>query len=429
MTNLERAVEYFITKPDMLVRSSGKFIRGIYGKHIFQGKSKEFVLKAKQEAKFFLLSQENKTLSNNVSDLEDKIVNLVEKIENDGQDNKTTYKFVSSKSLEPSELDELVHVDNINYKRGQTWHKHNPVTNTWSYSISVMPVKQEIRDVLNFTQQFTDFIKTYEPKPVVYSFIDKSYKKEDAILIFPKQDAHFNKLDIYGNNNIQDRFTQIETKTIEILLEASIFNNLEKITYIVGSDQFNSEWTSLTTKGTPQSNIHSYQDSFKLICEHEITIIENLLTCSNGVEILFIPGNHDEYVGWHLINYLSAYYKNNDKVIINDSTLNTKFERYSNSGIMFNHGDVLKQKDLALHFPIQFKQEWSLCDNYYVFTGDKHTEKTIDLNGITCFQVPALSQSTGKWDNKHLYEARPELQAFLIKKDQYLTNIYKRKLY
>lgn len=428
MTKFEKGVQYFINKPKQLEKSSGKFTRGALANGLFLGESSEFVNSAKYEARLILKNQENVELQLEVNDLEKTIVQLSEKIENDGVEGKTTYKFISVKSLEPHELDELVHVDNVKFKRGQTWHKHNPQTQKWTYSISVLPVKQEIQDLINHTQQFTEFLTTYKPEPIIYEFVDKIFSKDDAILIFPKQDAHFNKYDIYGNNNIHDRFTEIETKTIEILLEASLFNTIEKTTYIVGSDQFNSEWTQLTTKGTPQTNILNYQDSFKLICDHEISIIENILAVSKGVEILFIPGNHDEYVGWHLVNFLSAYYRNNDKVLINDQVFNTKFERYSNSGIMFNHGDVIKPKDLALHFPLQFKEEWSKCDNYYIFTGDKHVEKSIDFNGINFYQVPALSQATGKWDNKHLYEARPEMQAFLIKKDKYLTNIFKRKL-
>lgn len=425
---MESGINYFVQNPKMLYKSSGKFIKNLYGKGLFLNKTAQYVNECKDKARAILSNTSNVEANNYISELEKEVVSLVEKIENDKQEGVTTYKFVASKSLEPHELDELVHVDNVNYKRCQTWHKYNPNTKQWSYSISVMPVKQEVKDLLVFTKNFTDFLQTYKPTITLQKVPRTSFLKQNSILIFPKQDAHFNKLDIYGNNDINERFTKIEQKTVEILTEASIFNNLEEIIYIVGSDQFNSEWTSLTTKGTPQQNILSYQDAFKAICNHEITIIENLRQTTSKLTVLFVPGNHDEYVGWHLVNYLQGFYKDDASIVFEDSTINTKFQRYSNSALMFNHGDAIKPKDLAVNFPIQFKSEWSMCDNFYIFTGDKHTEKSVDFNGINFYQVPQLSRATGKWDNKMGFEARPEMQAFLIKESEGMTNIYKRKL-
>ena len=55
-----------------------------------------------------------------------------------------------------------------------------------------------------------------------------------------------------------------------IASQAVLSNNLENITYIIGSDEFNSEFTGMTTKGTPQTNTHTYQQSFEYICNHEV---------------------------------------------------------------------------------------------------------------------------------------------------------------
>jgi hypothetical protein len=66
-------------------------------------------------------------------------------------------------------------------------------------------------------------------------------------------------------------------KTEIILQQAKLSSNLETIKYIVGSDEFNSEFTGTTTKGTPQTNILTYHDSFLKICNHEASMIQLLL--------------------------------------------------------------------------------------------------------------------------------------------------------
>lgn len=423
---MEKEIEYFIMNPQMMYRGTKGFIKGKWASGIFKGKTPLFIKQCKNKARQIIYSQQETEKGVYTSDLETL---LVEKIENDKQANGgVTYKFISVKSLSAEELDELVQVDNINFKRGQTWHKFNPVTNKWSYSISVMPVAKEVKDFMYFSDEFKSFISTFKYQSKLSFKPKEKNSKQKGILIFPKQDAHFNKADIYGNNDIQSRFDSIIYSYKSILEEAFLISDIENIFYVVGSDQFNSEWTSLTTKGTPQDNVGYYQEMFKVICSHEIEVLELFSMYSSKIKVIFTPGNHDEYVGWHLIHWLEAYFRNVIGIQFETTINATKCFKYSNSGIMLNHGDVVPQKDLISHFPNMFKQEWSNCDNYYIFSGDKHYERSIEKYGVTCYQVPAMSLATGKWDDKHLWRATPEIQVFLIKKDAHLTNIFKRKL-
>ena len=77
--------------------------------------------------------------------------------------------------------------------------------------------------------------------------------KSNAMLVINKQDSHLNKYDIDGDNNILDRLSTIMYKVEVIANQAQLSNNLEQITYIIGSDEFNSEYSGATTKGTPQT--------------------------------------------------------------------------------------------------------------------------------------------------------------------------------
>jgi hypothetical protein len=166
---------------------------------------------------------------------------------------------------------------------------------------------QKLSAKSTFQKEFKNFLKGYQPQAPVYKPYTPKNGREESILIFPKQDAHFNRVDIKGRNDIYARFRLIEEKTMDILLEASAQHQLDKITYIVGSDQFNSEFTGLTTGGTPQQNLLTYREAFKLICNHEITVIENLLkhtqqlqsSLFRGTMMLMLAGIWS--TGWNVI--------------------------------------------------------------------------------------------------------------------------------
>lgn len=289
---------------------------------------------------------------------------------------------------------------------------------------------QKLSAKSTFQKEFKAFLADYIPVVPLYSRITPDYDKEKSILVLPKQDAHFNRVDFKGKNDIQARFNLIEEKTMEILTEASALNQLDKITYIVGSDQFNSEFNGLTTGGTPQQNLLSYREAFKLICNHEITVIENLINHCNHLELLFVPGNHDAYAGWHLINWLECYYRGYKGITVTEGDPEDprKYERYSNTGIMYDHGAKLNGKELAQRFPMEFKHEWSNCKYFYIFSGDKHHELSLDVQGIKYYRVPALTPTKSAWEHKSGYITPGEMQAFLIRENKGLTNMYSRML-
>jgi hypothetical protein len=334
-----------------------------------------------------------------------------------------TLKSEVVSDFEPKSIEELValhRVDTTKYKVVNYWTKQRG--EKFFSSLFCSLIKEQSID--RFTENFTEFLKSYVPTRALMKTYTNSLTK--ASLILPKQDAHFNKYDINGENSVEERFKTIESRMAEMIQKAILSYNLNKITYIVGSDQFNSEWTSLTTKGTPQQNILSYQDAFKQICDHEVRIIDSLLSFADEVEVIFVPGNHDEYVGWHLVSWLETYFRSSDNVSFDTSPKNRKYVRYGSSGIMFNHGDALKANDLAHKFPIEFKDDWSACDNYYIFTGDKHHEMSMDIHGIKFYQVPQLSKARSNWDDKNGHTcSKAEMTGFVITEFDGMTDIYK----
>jgi hypothetical protein len=362
--------------------------------------------------------------ANYIGDLEERIVKYEEDL------SRGTGEIVLNTPNEIRSLDDLIEKCNIDTSK---WEITKYVQNYWGNSstphwqVKAWLNKKSTEQV--FQDVFVEFLKEYQPASQDIMLPKIEPVKPYGCLVINKQDAHLNKHDVDGENNMEDRFAKIIEKTETIISQARLSNNLDQIVYVIGSDEFNSEWTNATTKGTPQTNITSYQESFRMVCEHEIRMITLMLQSSREVEVIYVPGNHDEFVGWHLINWLSTFFRSNSRLKFDDSPKYRKYISYGSSAMMFNHGDAIKPSKLAGIFPMEFKDGWSNHNNYYIFTGDKHHELSQDFNGIKFYQIPAFSNAKSQWDDKNGYTcSKGEVTAFMIDLLDGMTNIFKQYL-
>lgn len=363
-------------------------------------------------------------IGNYIADLEDTVVKFTEDLV------KGTGEIVANVSEEIKSLDELIEKCKIDTDK---WEITKYVQNYWGngenphWQVKAWLGKKSTEQV--FQDSFVDFLASYEP--VSQEVMSPTFvgNKDNAMLVINKQDSHLNKFDIDGNNNISQRLGELVYKIETIVNQAKLSNNLEHITYIIGSDEFNSEFTGTTTKGTPQTNTHTYHDSFRFICDHEILVITMLLQYATNVNVVYVAGNHDEFAGWHMITWLEAFFRNTDRVTFDCSPKYRKYISYGSSALMFNHGDAIKPAKLAALFPMEFKDGWSFHSNFYIFTGDKHHEVSQDFNGIKFYQIPAFSNAKSLWDDKmgHVM-SKAEVTGFLIEQGSGMTNIFKQYL-
>ena len=377
-----------------------------------------------KELKHREVAMDDAEIGNYIGELEEQVIKYEEDLL------RGTGEIILNTKEEIRSLEDLIEKCNIDVSK---WEIVKYVQNYWGNSKTPhwqvkawMSIKKNEQV---FQDQFVDFLSTYVPVSQELNYVEFSLDKTHGCLVINKQDSHLNKFDVNNDNNIIHRFDSIFNKTETILAQASLSNNLEEIKYIIGSDEFNSEWTNMTTKGTPQQNIHSYQESFQLICNHEIEITTLLLQHSNNVEVVYVAGNHDEYVGWHLISWLSSYFRNEPRVSFDISPKYRKYISYGDSAMMFNHGDAIKPAKLAAMFPMEYKENWSSHSNFYIFTGDKHHEVSHDFNGIKFYQIPAFSNAKSLWDEKNGHTcSKGEVTAFLIDRVDGMTNIFKQYL-
>ena len=369
-------------------------------------------------------SEEDAEVGNYIAELENVIIKFTEDI------SKGTGEVVANFSEEVKSLDELIEKCHIDTEK---WEITKYVQNFWGngnnphWQVKAWLGKKSTEQV--FQDAFVDFLASYQP--VSQEVMSPKFvpEKPNGMLVINKQDSHLNKWDVDGDNDVASRMAKIMYKVDVIATQAQLSNNLEEITYIIGSDEFNSEYTNATTKGTPQQNTHTYHNSFEYICNHEVLMITMLLQHAKHVNVVYVAGNHDEFVGWHMVNWLQTYFRNTDRLTIDDSPKYRKYVSYGNSALMFNHGDAIKPAKLAALFPIEYRDQWSFHHNFYIFTGDKHHEVSHDFNGIKFYQIPAFSNAKSLWDDKNGHTmSKGEVTAFLIDQAEGMTNIFKQYL-
>lgn len=342
---------------------------------------------------------------------------------------KGTKEFTFTADNIPSEEEIISHfnIDTTKYKISQIWHKTTP---SGKYSISVNLLALKGNQLVELDNDFINHLSKIKPLSNELNTIShkSTSQKQKACLVIPKQDSHWNKSDIEGRNDINERFKTFTKTLLHQLENVSKTHNLEEILYIIGSDEFNSEYMGTTTAGTPQQNILSHKESFEKISEFNIEIIKLLRFYSPKVKVMLLNGNHDHNVSWHLAHLLKHVFSKNTSIEINDSLENTKVYSYSENLILLNHGDRIKPKDLAAKFPIIAKDKWSQHSNYFVLTGDKHHEISHDFNGVMWYQVPQLSTAKSNWDDKMGFiTSKAELLTFLFEEDG-LSNILRKQI-
>ena len=68
------------------------------------------------------------------------------------------------------------------------------------HSLFLTLIKPDTKE--QFQEDFIEFIKTFKAPNIFPILGSQDKKKYKVSLVLPKQDAHFNKYDIYGDNDI-----------------------------------------------------------------------------------------------------------------------------------------------------------------------------------------------------------------------------------
>ncbi len=216
-----------------------------------------------------------------------------------------------------------------------------------------------------------------------------------------------------------DIATSLFLGAIKDLLDKAKPFRPDKILFLLGNDYLhvdNAAYT--TTKGTPQGGTSgTFQEMFQRGVE---ALIEAIEMCRGvaPVEVILVPGNHDQNVSWMLGQILEARYRKEKSVNVDCNPSTTKYYKWGDNILGFVHGNLSAKalKDLPILMANECKEWWADSKFRCWYTGHGHRRATGEIQGVRFEQLPSLT-AVNAWhfDNAYRNQWRAAM-AFIFRK-------------
>lgn len=283
--------------------------------------------------------------------------------------------------------------------------KENGISKLYSYRIqaSVKPIditKNEIS--FEHVKETLENIVNNRKIPEVKINKLKS-NSEEKIAIVNIADIHFGKLawapetgENYDLKIATDRFNNIVDSSINRLMKE---DNLTKIVFFWSQDFFHYDNPNQTTSSgiTFQQTDMRWQKMFDEGVKLLIEAIDKLKQIA-PVYTFYTRSNHDEQTAYYAKAVLSATFKNDKLVEVNDSPSPRKYIKFGINLLGFAHGDK-EGKRLPNLMSIEAPEYWSSTKNREFFLGHFHSQIVKEEAGITLRYLSSPAGSDA-WHNQ-----------------------------
>lgn len=226
------------------------------------------------------------------------------------------------------------------------------------FSILVKPNNNKLSEE-EFTDLLTKKLSNYSPK---YEKLPIIPHKTNNLLVIDIADAHFGKLSSSYETGESYNINIAKQRCLDgvngIVSKGRAFG-IDRVLFIIGNDVLHYDNPKhTTTSGTPQDTDVMFYDMFNTALDTHVEIIERLIQ-EFEVDILFCPSNHDYQSGWMFARSLSCWFRNCDRVTIDDSIAHRKYYQYGKNLIGVSHGDGAKMADMPLHMANEVPKLWA----------------------------------------------------------------------
>lgn len=252
------------------------------------------------------------------------------------------------------------------------------------------------------------------------------YRTNDgALLEIAIPDLHIGKLCWSPETGHEHYDTKIAEKTFDKALAALLSRTnsykFSKVLFVVGNDLLHSDnEAGTTTAGTPVDVDGRYHKTF-LKARRMITRAIERLQQVAPVDVLVVPGNHDQLSCWHLGDSLECIFAKNPEVHIDNSPNMRKYYQFGKVMLMFAHGNKGKLADYPLVMATEEPDMWGKTTFREAHTGDKHMLKVQELHGVRVRICSALCPPDA-WHSEHMFVGnKRSAEAFIWDKEEGLV--------
>lgn len=281
---------------------------------------------------------------------------------------------------------------------------------------------QEIRNKLAIDDLKSDL------KNFAVSYPKIKYPKTESGMLFEIEvpDLHIGKL-TWEEESGESSDLKLQSKraieTLTNLLAHARNYPIEKILFPIGNDYFNVDnQFNTTSHGTPQQEDTRWRKTFRVGRTLAIQMID-LCACIAPVDVLIVPGNHDEERSFYLGDALECWYHTNSNVHIDNSAQKRKYYLYGKLLLGLTHGYHEKLDKLQNIMPVEAPEMWAKSKFREWHTGDKHHRvdavyKTNEQIGVVVRILRSLSPNDAWHYDKGYVGALRASEAFLWDREQ-----------
>lgn len=345
------------------------------------------------------ISKETTTYKNGVTtfELEEEIIN--------GQE-VTPELIMNAKGLDPSLWEVISFTKNI----WQQQTKQGTKIDLCQSKLTVKPIK----DTLGI-QYVIDYFNNHDIKPLEYTKVNNTSKECTESLVIDITDLHSGLL-AWANETGKDYDSKIAAKRmkecIDDIISRLTHNRFKKI-YVasLGDILHTDNNQGTTTKGTPQQ----IDGRLEKIIPRTIQLFEYLLTELRKfapVEYIYVPGNHDELIGFMFAYSLMKAFVNFDDVTFDVDANPFKARLIGKTLIGFTHG-VSKSVRNGDWLVNDFRSLYGQCEVAEVHEGHRHSQDTKEYNnGVIVKNLPKLCNASA-WEHLMGYRSYACMMCFV----------------
>lgn len=278
---------------------------------------------------------------------------------------------------------------------------------------------EEIKNIFNKMDRKFSNNKEYD-----FSTTKKDKRKKCFIINY--FDVHFGKLAFYNETSNEYNYKIAKDrlyKSTKKYIEKNLNNNFDMIIFCVGQDYFNSESTGFTINGTKQDCDLRYSEMFEKGTETIIDIIDMLKDAFKcKIRIPLVQGNHSGFMEFYMAQFLKAWYRNDEMVIIDSDPTPRKYIQFGINLFGFSH-NAEEGKRLNGIMQVEVPELWGKTIERTWFTGHLHNEDVTTGQGVFIRQAPTLCGTDAWHKQKGYIQNINRTQAFIYDYEDGLTDI------
>lgn len=262
---------------------------------------------------------------------------------------------------------------------------------------------------------FADFKPAAQPLPIPEG------QYADQLTFYPWADPHFGMFAWKGDTGknwdlklavaaVKDTFTKLVAKSPKT----------KKALLLIGGDILHADNQAERTRSGHQLDVDGrFPKVVDTAGETAAWNISLMLTNHEEVEVIVLPGNHDENSFYAITMFLRAWFRNEPRVKVDRSSNPFRHREFGKVMLSMTHGHMAKAKRLPLIMAHDEREMWGRCTfTYGHMFHVHHASKDQDEDGGVLIETHRIVAPADAWHYAEGYRSGRSLQSILYDRER-----------